>query len=817
MKAGRFLFLLVFMFGSAALVQAQNSMILYHNDLLRTGLNSNETLLAPSNVNSTDFGKLFTQSVDGQVYGQPLYVPNLSIAGGTHNVVYVVTEHDSVYAFDADTSQAALWHVSFLNAGAGVTTVAQADVGNCPQITTEIGITDTPAIDLSSNTIYMVAMTKQVAGAVTNFYQTLHALDLSTGVEKLGGPSTLQASVAGTGDGGSTDTFNARSYKMRSGLVIYNGVVYTCSTSHCDFNTWGTYHGWLIGYDASAVTQQVGVFNVTPNGSEGAIWSVGDSLSVDPSGGLYFETGNGTFDAGTGGKDYGDSIIRLAGSGTANLAVTDYFTPANQASLSSSDQDLGSVGQMLLPDSAGSAAHPHLLTGGDKTGEVYLLDRDNLGGYQQGAGGTDKVVQEFHAATGSSNQCFTVPAYYNGFIYWSMVGQTIKAYGFTGGQYNTTASSQTLETYANPGCVPSLSSNGNTNGILWAVQPGNPAVLRAYDATNLGTELYNSAQTVARDSTGSANNKFTPPTIINGKVYVPTSNSLVVYGLLITATPYPTPTAPATPTPTGSPTSTPTASATATRTSSPTATASSTPTSTPTWTASSTPTSSPTSALTASATASQTPTASLTSTRTPSSTPSGTPTLSPTSTASFTATESPALTPTSTLSATPTLTASFTPSPTGTVPPSGTPTSTPTPSPSRTPTSTATTTDSATATSTPTATPSPIPSATATSTVLSTPALTPAGSGIVELYPNPSYGGEPVSIQLGLASVSDVHLKLFTVSYRKVRDQAFRQVQPGQAIPLDMHDQWGHLLARGIYYVWLSSPRGVSILKLLVL
>lgn len=605
--------------------RAQVSMTTYHNDALRTGLNPDETLLAPSNVNSTDFGKLFTQSVDGQVYAQPLVVPDLSIAGGTHNVVFVCTEHDSVYAFDADTSQAALWHVSFLNAGAGVTTVSQADVGNCPQITTEIGITDTPAVDRTSNSIYMVAMTKQASGGVTNFYQTLHTLDLSTGAEKAGGPSTIQASVAGTGDGGTTDTFNPHAYKMRSGLFLYNGVVYTCSTSHCDFNTWGAYHGWLIGYNASAVTQQVGVFNVTPNGSEGAIWSVGDAPSVDAAGNLYLETANGTFDANRGGPDYSDSILRLTGSGTSNLAAADYFTPANQAALSSADQDLGSVGQILLPDSFGSTAHPHLLTGGDKTGEVYLLDRDNLGGYQKGPGGTDAVVQEFHAATGTSNQCFSVPACFNGFVYWSMVGQTLKAYSLSNGLYNTTASSQTAETYANPGCVPSLSSNGDANGILWAVQPGNPAVLRAYDATNLGTELYNSTLAAGnRDATGSANNKFTPPTILNGKVYVPTSNSLVVYGLLITATPFPTPTGTSASTPAFSPTSTATSSSTSTPSSTPspalTATFSPTPTSTFSATFTPTATMSPTGTSTRALTSSPSPT------RTPTGTSTGTPT-----------------------------------------------------------------------------------------------------------------------------------------------------------------------------------------------
>jgi hypothetical protein len=214
------------------------------------------------------------------------------------------------------------------------------------------------------------------------------------------------------------------------------------------------------------------------------------------------------------------------------LKVADYFTPANQADLSDNDQDLGSVGQILLPDSYGSHAHPHLLTGGDKTGEIYLLDRDNLGGHQKGKGGTDAVLQEFHAAAKSNGQCFMTPACFKGFVYWSMVAQSIKAYRLSKGRYTTNPSSQTPETFAFPGCVPSVSSNGKKDGILWVIQPGDPAVLRAYDATNLGHEFYNSAQEVDRDTTGSLSNKFTPPTVINGKVYVPTADSLIVYGLL---------------------------------------------------------------------------------------------------------------------------------------------------------------------------------------------------------------------------------------------------------------------------------------------
>jgi hypothetical protein len=519
-------------FAASAPVAGQDAVITYHNDGYRTGLNPQEIQLKPTNVNKSSFGKLFTQPVDGQVYTQPLYVPHLPIAGGIHNVVFVATEHDSVYAFDADSYQVPLWHVTFLDPSAGITTVSKEDAGYCKQIEPEIGVTDTPVIDLSTNTIYMVAMTKQLSGEGDRFFQELHALDLTTGAEKFGGPCTIQASVPGTGDGAAADVLNPRSYKTRSGLALVNGVVYVSFTSHCDFNNWGTYHGWMVGYNASAVTQQMGVFNVTPDGNEGAIWSSGDAPSVDENGNLYVETSNGTFDADKGGRDYSDSILRIGGAGTPSLTVADYFTPANQEDLSDSDQDVGSAGQILLPGSYAGPGHPHLLTGADKTGEIYLLDRDNLGGYRKGNQGSDAAVQEFHAAPLTNGQCFMTPACFNGFVYWSMVADHLKAYRLSRGRYQTKSSSETRETFAYPGCVPSVTSNGNKNGIVWAIQPGKTAILRAYDAANLGRELYNSAQNSERDSTGSPNNKFTPPTIVNGKVYVPTTNSLVVYGLL---------------------------------------------------------------------------------------------------------------------------------------------------------------------------------------------------------------------------------------------------------------------------------------------
>ena len=511
-------------------------MVLYHNDISRTGLNSNETLLTPSNVNATTFGKLFTYPVDGHVYTQPLYVPNLSIAGGVHNVVFIATEHDSVYAFDADGGEAPLWKVNFLgtSGGATVTTVPWAEIASCDDTAPEYGITATPAIDLATNTLYVLAETKEVfSGPVTNYVHRLHALDLSTGAEKYGGPVAI---AAGMFVNGTATLFDPAQQISRPGLVLSGDVVYTFWGSHCDD---GLFYGWILGYGASDLSLQR-IFNTEPLSQSGSIWQVGASPAMDANGNLYLAIGNGGFDANTGGTDYGDSLLKLSLS--PGLKVMDYFTPSTQAYLNTTDNELGSVGPLLLPDSYGSAAHPHLITLGDKTGMIYLVDRDNLGGYLQGPGGTDAVVQEFQGSAATTLAAgYSTPVCYKNYVYWSFVGDSIRAYSLVNGQYTTTPSSSTPEYFVFPGCEPSISSNGGTNGILWAIQPGNPGVLRAYSAVDLSVELYDSTFAAGgRDDLGSPNNKFTPPTVINGKVYVPTSNSLVVYGLL-PATPSPTP------------------------------------------------------------------------------------------------------------------------------------------------------------------------------------------------------------------------------------------------------------------------------------
>jgi uncharacterized protein (TIGR03437 family) len=488
------------------------NVLTYQYDNTRAGANKIETLLTPANVNSSQFGKLFSQSVDGYIYGQPLYFAGVPIPGkGTHNVVYAATEHDSVYAFDADSNMAPLWQVSFLSSG--VTSVPASDTG-CSQIAPEIGITSTPVIDPQSGTIYLVAMTKESGGYV----QRLHALDITTGAERPESPVVIQASVPGTGEGGTTLVFKPEAYKQRPGLLLLNGVLYTLWSSHCDL---GTYHGWIIGYDAQSL-QQVTVFNDTPNGTEASFWMGGAAPAVDAAGNMYVVAANGSTDTPSGGSDLGESYVRLTTSG--GLALADYFTPFNYQELNQNDLDTGSSGVALLGDEAGSSAHPHLMAGAGKEGRIYLLDRDNLGGFN--ASSDSEIVQSF---TGEINGLFGNPAYFNYMLYFCGSGDQLKAFPVSNAQMATSPQSQSPSTFAFPGCVPTISANGTSNGIVWAIDPA--GLLHAYDATNVGNEFYNSNQNSARDALGSAV-RFSVPTVANGKVYAGTQNSLVVYGLL---------------------------------------------------------------------------------------------------------------------------------------------------------------------------------------------------------------------------------------------------------------------------------------------
>jgi hypothetical protein len=497
-------------------VSQLNGIFTYKYDNARTGQDLNEALLMPANVNMTQFGKKFSFSVDGFVYGQPLYVQGVPISGqGTYNVVYVVTEHDSVYAFDADgNTTSPLWFVNFTDSAAGITTVPTGDVGST--IFPEIGITSTPVIDPTTGTLYVEVYTKENG----SYVHRLHALDITDGTEKFGGPVTIAGSVPGTGvgnDGSGNIPFQPMIELQRSALLLLNGTVYVAFASHGDN---GPFHGWVFAYNAADLSQ-VGIWNSSPNGQDSGIWQSGGGLAADSAGAIYGITGNGTAD---GGPDYGDSFLKLT-FGASGISVADFFTPLDQQNLSTYDIDLGSGGPLLLPDQPG--AHPHLMTSAGKAGKIYLVDRDNMGHYSTTS---DNVVQEIPSALGSgtSDNSFCVPSYWQNRVYFVGVSDFAKAFTVSGGLLSTTPESQSTTTYGIPGATPVISASGNTNGILWVIERA--GILHAYDATNLATELYNSNQAGTRDSLGTAV-RFSVPTVANGRVYVGTSNELVVYGL----------------------------------------------------------------------------------------------------------------------------------------------------------------------------------------------------------------------------------------------------------------------------------------------
>ncbi len=516
----------------------------YHNDAAVTGQYPHETVLTPANVNAAAFGKKFASAVDGQVYAQPLYAAGLFIKGvGRRNVVFVCTEHDSVYAFDADTG-ATLWQRSFLDTGLGVTVVPvpYTDLpGQCGQITPELGVTATPVLDLATDTLYVAAMTKEtvvVPNAKPNYYQRLHALDATNGAEKPNSPVTVEAAVPGTGDGGTTVTFVPLDYKERPGLVLLNGVVYTSWSSHCDVEP---YHGWVIGYDAATLAQ-VNVYNVTANGQEASFWDGGASPAVDAAGNLYIGAGNGTFDVqnedgspNASGVDLGESFIRLSTTGN-HLAAADWFTPYDKDKLNDEDLDTGSAGTVIYD--VGSA---HLATSVGKAGKIYILNRDNLGHFTPNAdSGAVQAVGEGPA--GLAGGLFGCPAFFQSAakgptLYFAAVSDHARAFVLdpATGKLTGAATSITPESFNYPGAVPSISANGGTDGIAWMLESG--AVLHAYDADNLGTELYNSNQAASRRDALGGYVKFTTPIIVQGKVYAGTTNGLVAYGLLTPATP----------------------------------------------------------------------------------------------------------------------------------------------------------------------------------------------------------------------------------------------------------------------------------------
>jgi len=503
---------------------AQPAVTTYHNDNARTGQNLQETILKPGNVNKTLFGKLFSVAVDGAIYGQPLYLPKVTVAGkGVHNVVFAATQHDSVYAFDADSNSGAnaqpLWHRSFINPAQGINVVSSSNVA-CSDLTPEIGITSTPVIDTSSNTMFVVVRTRENA----QYVQRLHALDVASGAEKFSGPRVISGKVVGKNG---TITFNPLRQNQRAGLVLTNGKVYIAWASHCDN---GPYSGWIMAYDARTLAQ-VGIWNSVPNGSDAGIWLSGAAPAADSSGNVYVSTGNGTFDANVGGPDYGDSIVKLGPPTSGKLPVIDYFTPFNQSALNNGDTDLGSGGIMLIPTQPAGSPHPQMLIQGGKEGTLYILDRTKMGHFH--AGSDSQIIQSMPG----NSAFFGTPAWWNNTIYVGAKNGNMKAlvYDKVSGQLSSSGS-RTVTFFGFPSSTPSISANGTSNGILWVLQNDaagsqGPAVLHAYNATNIATELYNSKQLATRDNPGPAV-KFTVPTVSNGKVYVGTAKTLSVFGLL---------------------------------------------------------------------------------------------------------------------------------------------------------------------------------------------------------------------------------------------------------------------------------------------
>ena len=497
------------------------NVLTYHNDVARTGQNLNETILTTANVKSTSFGMVGNLSVDAGVDAEPLYVSNLTLGGGVHNVVYVVTENDSVYAFDAETF-VQLWHMSVLGANE-----TASDNRGCGQVSPIIGITSTPVIDLSAGThgeIFLVAMSLDNGG---NYHQRLHALDLTTGAETSGSPVTVQATFPTTNG---TTTFDPKQYKERAALLLLNGVIYTTWASHCDD---GPYQGWIMGYNETTLAR-ASVLNVTPNGSDGAIWMAGDGPAADSSGNIYFLDANGTFDDTLNSNgfpehgDYGNAFIKISTAGN-NLSVVDYFTMFNTDSESDADEDLGSGGEMLLPDLQDTQGNTwQLAVGAGKDGHIYVANRSLMGKFNTN---NDSAIYQEIDSNGLGGGVWSVPAYFNNKVYYGAVSDHLRAFSIANAKLSTPAGSMSAESFGYPGTTPGISANGNANGIVWAVENNGGGVLHAYDATNLATELYNSNQaTNNRDHF--ADNKFITPMIANGKVYVGTPNGVAVFGLL---------------------------------------------------------------------------------------------------------------------------------------------------------------------------------------------------------------------------------------------------------------------------------------------
>jgi hypothetical protein len=493
----------------------------YKNDLNRSGQNLSESALTPANVAAATFGLLRLLPVDGKVDAQPLYLSKLAVGNNFFNTVFVATEHASVYAFDSD-SGAVIWHVNLLGAGE-----TPSDARGCGQVAPEIGITSTPVIDRGAGqngTIYVVVMSIDGSSA---YHQRLHALDVASGAE-LGGPVEITASFPTTG--AATSSFDAKSYEERAALLLQNGTIYTSWTSHCDNTPYG---GWIISYAQSTLSRN-GVLNIAAHSSAGpAIWMAGGGPAVDAAGNIYLLSANGAFETTMdangfpSNQDYGNSFLKISNAG-AGLKVLDYFAMYNEVDESNGDEDLGSGGEMLLPDLMDSTnAVRHLMVGAGKDGNLYVVDRDSMGKFNAGS---NKNYQTLNGALPGG--IFSTPAYFNGTLYYGDVSGTLKAFTISSARLAATPQSQSPTQFTYPGTAPSVSANGTANGIVWAHENASPAVLHAYDATNLAHELYNSNQAGANRDQFGAGNKFITPTVADGKVFVGTANAVAVFGLL---------------------------------------------------------------------------------------------------------------------------------------------------------------------------------------------------------------------------------------------------------------------------------------------
>jgi hypothetical protein len=542
MIRGFLAFQLIVLIASSASAFGQD-VTTWHYDNARTGVQPNETILTPSNVASSTFGKVFSLPVIGDVYAQPLYLSQYLMSDGVlHNVLLVATAEDYVYAFDADgknPTQGYIWCKSML--GSGETWATNEDV-NTTDIKPNIGVIGTPVVDRAGGTIYLVAKSKTTSGTVT-YYQRLHALNIADGTEKLNGPTIIQATVNGTGDGGTTVSFSPLLNNQRSALLLTptpsvgsGNSVFIAWASHGDK---GAYHGWVIAYDAANISIQNGAWSDTPDGVMGGIWMSGGGLSSDDAGSIYFADGNGTFDANSGGVDYGDTAIRLNLDSTG-LTVADYFTPGDQSTLDSGDKDMGTGAVTLLPVQGGSISN--LMVTVDKLGTIYLIDSDKMGGYTTP---DDSSLQNF----GAGYLVHSSFGFFNNMLYAGADRGPLLAFAFDPVKELLSTVPQSSSSFhfgcstncIPSGATPSISANGTANGIIWALDNSNyyndPAILHAFAAGNLATELYNSTQAANSQDAAAIAIKFTTPTIASGRVYVGGRNAVTVYGLLKTVTP----------------------------------------------------------------------------------------------------------------------------------------------------------------------------------------------------------------------------------------------------------------------------------------